>query len=193
MTPGNGNVVAAFDDRGAARRAIDDLSRHGLPKSHVRLVRAGADHDRARIAELRAEMQEEASGSVAGPGIGLFTPDQAKGAFPGAALGGVFGLAFGIVVGLVWATVVASALSGTGRVLIAASTFAVTGAVIGFVAGGAMNPRLEAKRRPGAMLDEKRMAADATTLVEVNVSDEHEAEIAHEVLEQSGATRVDDV
>jgi hypothetical protein len=186
------NVVAAFDSGRQARSAVQDLAHHGVPGTHVRVVDPTDESDPARVDELRAEMQEEAAHSVAGPAVGLFTPEQAKGASAGVLLGGGIGLAVGAVLGLIWASF-DGAMSAGGRFLIVAVTATMAGAVIGFVAGGAMKPRLDAKERPGEQLDERRMAGERSTIVEVRAADEHEAELAHSVLDRSGAVRVDEV
>lgn len=187
------SVVAAFDDATTARRAMGDLTDQGVAKSHVRLVQSSDAHDRARIGELRAEMQEEVVNAVAGPSIGLLTSDQAKGAFPGAVFGGVLGLVLGLMAGVIWTAFDASPISELGRIAIAAVSFMVAGGTIGFIAGGALKPRMEAGKRRGGTMDAKPLEGERSTLVTVEAADEHEHEIAHVVFERRGALRVDDV
>jgi hypothetical protein len=145
------------------------------------------------IGELRAEMQDEVSHAVAGPSIGLFTPEQAKGAFPGAIIGGVVGLVIGAAIGAIWASVDNSPISEFGRLLIPAVCAMVAGGTIGFIAGGALKPRFDFAKDRGHTMDEPRAVTEGATLVEVEATDQHEAEIAHEVLENAGAVRVDDL
>jgi hypothetical protein len=190
MAPQTHNVVASFEDRRVAQRAAEDLSRRGLPSSHVRIVRSGALRDRARVGEFRDEMQDEVSGSFASPAVGLMTGEQAQGAVPGALLGTALGLLVGAGLGAGWAYLGDSPISEIGRFAIAAVCCMFAGATIGFVAGGAMKPRLEAAKQPGEMLDEKRLDAEATTIVAVERVGPEEAELAHAVLEGAGATRV---
>ena len=187
------SVVAAFTNDRVARRAVEDLSRQGVSPSHIRVVPPDEVRDRARVGELRAEMQEEVVHSVAGPSIGLLAPDQARGAFPGAVGGGLIGLFLGAIAGVLWANVVDSSISELGRIVIAAASLMVAGGTIGFIAGGAMKPRIESMRQPDGTLDEKRLTAERATLVAVEAADDREHEIAHAVLESAGATRVDDV
>lgn len=187
------SVIGAFEDTGRANRAVEDLSQRGVPRDHLRVVRPGEDRDPMRVGEMRAEMRDEASHSFAGPSIALFTPAQAKGAFVGVTVGVAVGALIGAVVGGVWASMGASALPGWMRFLIAFVSFATGGATIGFIAGGALEPRRAGRRRPGRMLDEERSAADGTTLVAVRATDPGQATVAHEVLEQAGALRVDDL
>lgn len=183
-------VVAAFHDHERAERAAKDLERRGLPKRRLHLVRP-ADHDPARVAEMRSEMQQEVDESVAGPGVGLFTPQQAKGAATGTFLGGVLGAAVGFAFGALWAFAFEASISAAGRMAIATLSFMFAGAVIGFVVGGAMKPRLDAAEHPGTQLDERRLAGERDTLLEVHVSSEDEAHMVEDVLEHAGAERVD--
>lgn len=192
MTAANSyNVVAAFDDGRTARRAAEDLSRRGV--AHVRLVGPGEVRDKARVGELRAEMQDEVVESFAGSGISLVTPDQAKGASVGSIVGAAAGLCVGLVAGFIWANLATSAMSEAGRIAIMAVCGVAAGATIGFIAGGALKPRYEGAKHPGKMLDEKRLEGERLTLVAVEAIDERQAHLAHELLEGAGATRIDDV
>jgi hypothetical protein len=183
------NVVAAFQDPGRAESAARDLERRGVARRHLHLVRP-QQPDPARVAEMRGEMQQEVDDSVAGPGV-VLTPEQAKGATGGTMAGTVVGLVLGIAIGAFWAFGMESAISEMGRLLIAAICFGIGGAVVGFVAGGALKPRMEGERHPGRMLDERRLAGERDTLLEVHVTNEDEAHIVEEVLEHAGAERID--
>lgn len=185
-------LVAAFPDTQRAQRAVEDLTTRGLKQTRVRLVRPAAD-DRARIGEMRAEMQEEVAEGWAGPSIGFFTPSQAKGAAWGTIVGAVAGLVLGLAIGVMWGWLFESAISSVGRLAIAVVCFVIGGATGGVIVGGAMKPRREAGRRPAAMLDERRLAGEDATLVAVRVTDDEEARVVQHVLEDSGASRVDPI
>jgi hypothetical protein len=186
------DIVAAFPDPERAERVAKALERRGVPKRHLHLVRP-AHSDPARAAEMRSEMADEVNEGVAGPGVGFLTEDQARGAMRGALVGMLTGLVLGLAVGTLWAFAVDSALSETGRMLIAAICFAIGGMIAGFVSGGALKPRFEATRHPGRMLDERALAGERGALLEVHVSSDDEASIVEEVLEHAGAERVDAV
>lgn len=186
----NFDIVAAFNDPGSAQRVAQDLERRGVPKRHLHLVRP-SENDPARVAEMRGEMQEEVTEGFAGPGIGFATPAQTKGAAIGTAIGTAVGVALGLAIGAFWAFAVDSAISQTGRLAIAAVCFGLGGSAAGFIAGGALKPRSESKKRPSGMLDAKRLAGERNVLLEVHVTDEDEARMVTDVLEHAGAARVD--
>ncbi len=186
----NYELVAAFPDGGRARRAVDDLADRGVKRNRVRLVAARGD-DETRVGEMRAEMQEEVAEGFGGPSVGFLTPTQAKGAMSGTALGAIVGAVAGVVIGLMWGWLVESSISSVGRLIIAVACFVIAGATGGSIIGGALKPRRDAARHPGAMLDERRLAGETDTLVAVTVSDEEEASVVQRVLEGSGASRVD--
>lgn len=184
------DIVATFPDERRARTALETLSRRGVRKSRLRIVPPVSD-DPTRVAEMEAEMQEEVAEGVGGPGIGFMTPSQAKGASRGAILGGLIGLAIGLIAGAIWGWLADSAISPMGRLAIVAVCFTVAGSTVGFTSGGALKPRAEGRRKPGRMLDERRLAGERDTLVAVHVSDDDEAEFAEQVLKAAGATRID--
>jgi len=186
------DIVAAFTDADRAEAARIDLERRGLPKRHLHLVRPTSP-DPVRVSEMEAEMQDEVSEGFAGPGVGFMTPSQAKGAAFGTTAGMIAGLVIGAAVGAVWAFAMTSAVPPAGRLVIAAVAFALGGAIAGAVTGGSLKPRAVAARRPGRMMDERRLAGETDTLLEVHVDDDREAAIAQEVLEHSGAERVDSI
>jgi len=186
------NVVAAFDDTRKAQRAVQKLEQSGVEKNNVYVLRPGMDRRADRVAELRAEMQEEVSEGVAGPAIGFMTPAQAKGASLGTMAGTLAGAVIGAVIGVVWAALVQSDISPVARFLFAFVPFALAGAVVGVIAGGAFKPRAEAARHPKQM-DDATLAAERDTIVAVHVNDPDTAERAQHVLEELGAERVDAV
>jgi hypothetical protein len=182
-------IVAAFHNEQRARRAVENLTQKGVSRGHLRVV-SSSERDRTRRDEMRAEMQEEVRDSVAGPGV-MLSPEQSKGAFGGAIAFALFGAVIGFAVGALWAWGLESAISPIGRLAIAVATFTVGGATVGFVAGGALKPRLDAAEHPGAMLDERRLAGESDTLLEVHVDDGSEATMVEKVLKDAGADRVD--
>ena len=185
-------VVAAFPDGRRAERAVDDLANRGLKRSSVRLVTPDErTPDRVQVGEMRAEMQEEVTEGFAGPSIGFVTPSQAKGAVWGTLIGAVIGLVLGLAIGVMWGWFFESPISSFGRLAIAVICFVIGGATGGSIVGGALKPRRDAERRPGAMIDERRLAGERGTLVAVRVSDEEEASRVQHILEDSGAQRVD--
>ncbi len=200
---GSFEIIAAFHDERRAKRVADDLACRGLPRSHLKLVKPNERGD-VRVADMRAEgmaeeMQDEVTHSMAGPGVGLMTSVQAKGAAIGTILGALVGLLIGLAVGAIWGWGIESAISPVGRLLITAACFGVGGAVAGAVAGGSMNPsaeaaehpgNIEAADHPGKMMDESRLAGELDTLLEVRVNDENEASMVLQVLESAGAERV---
>jgi hypothetical protein len=188
---GNYDIVAAFHDPGRAERAAKDLERRGVSRRHLHLVHP-KQPDAARVAEMRGEMQAEVDSSVAGPGV-VLSPEQAKGAGIGVLVGAILGAAAGVAVGAVWAFAFDSAISETGRIAIGGLCFLFGGATIGFVLGGALKPRADAAEHPGKQLDERELAGEEDTLLEIHVADDDEAQIVEEVLEHAGAERVDSV
>jgi hypothetical protein len=188
---GNFDIVAAFRDPSSAERVAKDLERRGVSRRHLHLVRS-KQPDRARVAEMRGEMQEEVDESVAGPGV-VLSPEQAKGAGGGVLIGAIVGLAAGLAVGALWAFGFESAMSQSGRLFVAGLCFLAAGATIGFVLGGALKPRLDAAEHPGKMLDERELAGEADTLLEVHIENSDDAHMIEEVLERAGAERVDAV
>jgi hypothetical protein len=186
-------IIGAFRDEERARRAAEDLTRRGMSRRHLRLVPAleRFEGEGVRVADMRAEMQDEVNDGVAGPGVGMMTAEQARGALVGVVSGALVGILVGLFVGAVWGWTLASALSPVGRLLIATACFTVGGAVVGVVTGGGLKPRREAQRYPSQMPDESSLAGERDTLLEVHVNDQDEASLVQHVLEVAGAERVD--
>jgi hypothetical protein len=139
-------------------------------------------------------MQDEVSEGFAGPGVGFVTPQQAKGAFIGTFAGIAAGAALGAAVGLLWVALTHSAVPSVTRVVLAIIIFAIGGAAAGFVAGGALKPRLNAERvDPGAQLDEKHLTVERGTVVALHLGDQRTFNRACRILTEAGAERVDAV
>lgn len=193
------NVIAAFPDDSHADGAVRMLTDAGVRQAQVHVLHPGRDgsgRDRARDARaaMRGEMQDEVAEGFAGPGIGFATPDQAKGAFIGTGAGIVAGAAIGAAVGLIWIAIAHSAVPSTTRMVIAVVVFAIGGSVAGFIAGGALKPRIEAERvDPAAQLDEKRLAAERGTVVALHLADPRVVDRARRILQEAGAERIDAV
>lgn len=189
------NVIAAFAQEGRAQRAVDQLTRTGLDRGHVRVLRPGRGRlrDRDRIAELKAEMQEEADTGWPVQPSGFLTRAQAQGAAVGVGTGAIAGIVFGAMVGLGWAFAADSSVSAFARFVIPVICFAIGGATAGVVAGGALKPRSEASHVPRHRFDDKTTSAEVSTLVAVHTGDEKMARRAQRLLKDSGAERVDAV
>jgi len=168
------NVVAAFPDERVAQRAVRELTEAGVDESHLRLVMPGGNDDPARVAVMRAELQE---GSVIAR---RQTQDPIGGVFIGTLVGGLAGL----VVGVLWALLGYGPPSPTARALIVFIPFVIAGVVIGAIRGGAMDP-------VSGTGDDPSLVAERDTLVAVHAPDVRTAERAHDVLEELGAERVD--
>jgi hypothetical protein len=190
-------LVAAFHDEGCARRAAKDLARRGVRRRQLHLVRPNG-RDPAPVAEMRAsrpvKLRDEVTEGVAGSGVGFMTLVQVRGAAFWTTAGLVAGLIVGLAVGTLWAFAVDAEVAPIVRLAIAAACFAVAGAIAGADAGGALNPRTtQVFTRPSAVLDTRSMAGEHDVLLEVDVNDELQAEIARRVLRRNGAERVDAV
>lgn len=182
------NVVAAFEQRQRAEEAVDSLERGGIPRAEMDIRSPGAG-DGDRRAESYAEMHDEVDGSFAGPSL-FATGDQAKGALIGLVPASLVGAMVGLVVGLVWA-MAGSAGSDAFRILLPTIAFAVGGATAGFVAGGALKPRLSGQRDDARAFDDARTQAERSVLVAVHTDDEQRLERAAGVLRQMQPERMD--
>jgi hypothetical protein len=185
------NVIALFDNERRAQEAVKRLDQAGV--ENVRLLHPSGKGDGDRVAEMRAEMQDEVVEGVAGPGVGFLTEDQAKGAAWGVVGGTLIGVLVGGVIGLVWALVAESTFTALTRVLLVAGIFGVGGAIAGAVTGGSLKPRTEAAKHHPLALDDKKLEAEADTLVAVHVTDLGVARRAKRLLKDAGAERVDTV
>ena len=187
------NVIAAFPDAKRAQGAVRKLKAVGVDRSNVRVLRPGDGDDPDQISELRAEMKDEVAEGFAAPGVSFMTPQQAKGASRGVAIGVLAGVLVGLVAGLVWAFGADAPMSPLARFLIGAIPFVVAGTIAGAVAGGALQPRTEARHDSHRSFDDKRLAGEHDTVVAVHVGNKRVAERASRVLADSGAERVDAV
>jgi hypothetical protein len=187
------NVIAAFTNDVRANGAVRRLTKAGVD-AKVHILHPGRDSGADARAALRAEMQDEVSEGFGGPGIGFITPKQAKGAFLGTFAGIAAGAALGAAVGLLWIAVSHSAVPNVTRMVLAIIVFAIGGAAAGFVAGGALKPRIDADRvDPESQLDEEHLTAERGTVVALHVGDQRSVDRACRILSEAGAQRVDAV
>jgi hypothetical protein len=182
------NVVAAFTSEARAKAAVDVLTARGVPADAVRLEPLGQAVD--ETAELRAEMQDEVQHSWGAPAF-FMTEEQAKGAFVGTALFIGAGFAFGLLAGLAWAFLVDAEMTRLGRVAITVMVSTAAFATVGFIAGGALKPRLDAASDHERALDDHRAAAERDVLVAVHSPDRETVERSADLLRDLGAERVD--
>lgn len=186
------NVLASFEDEAQAERAVRRLEESGLRKDNVYVLHPGLNHNADRMSEMRAEMRDEVTEGFGGPALGFMTPDQAKGAAGGTIVGTIVGGLIGVAIGVAWAFLGHTTIGPVARFLFAFIPFAVAGAIVGAIAGGAFKPRAEAERH-SIHFDDPALAAERDTIVAVHVNDVHAAERAQHVLEELGAERVDAV
>jgi hypothetical protein len=188
------NLIAAFEDDAHADHAVRDLTRAGVRGADVHILHPGRDSGPDARAALRSEMQDEVDESFAGPGVSFATKSQAKGAFVGTFAGIAAGAILGAAVGLLWVAFTHSAVGDVTRVAIAIIVFAIGGAAAGFIAGGAVKPRIEADRHdPMAQLGEQHFASERGTVVALHLRDRGTVDRAYRILTEAGAERVDAV
>ncbi len=188
------NVIAAFPNDARADGAVRKLTSAGVQEAEVHVLHPGRDTGSDARAALRSEMQDEVVEGFAGPGVSFATPAQAKGAFIGTFAGIAAGAILGAIVGLVWVALSHSAVPDVTRVAIAIIVFAIGGAAAGFVAGGAMKPRIDAERSdPRSQLDEKHLVSERGTVVALHLHDLGTLDRAYQILSDAGAERIDAV
>jgi len=188
------NVIAAFPDDTHADGAVRQLTRAGVREAEVHVLHPGRDGGFDARAALRGEMQDEVVQGFAGPAVGFVTPAQAEGAFIGTFAGIAGGAVLGAIVGLLWIALSHSAVPDATRLVIAIIAFAIGGAAAGFVAGGALKPRVEAEHvDPASQLDEKHLTAERGTVVALHLHDRGTLDRAYDILNASGAERIDAV
>ena len=176
------NVIAAFTDDAAASRAGERLDSEGIRWSRM------DDHGGGDTAVARAEMQDEASHAVAGPGI-VATGPMTRGFSAGAAMGAVSGAIAGLGAGALWSATDAGP-STPAKFLLAAVCLAVAGTVIGFVLGGsvkATQEQEEQQSRPDTLRTQSGF------LVAVSSDDQAQVEKAAELLAGLNPVRLDRV
>ena len=164
-------IVGMFDGFDAARAAVEELTRLGVPERDISLVR---QEDEKLRATATARTDDDA-GTRAGAGA-------AKGAGTGAMIGGAAGLLAGLA---------GIAIPGLGPVIAAgwlASTLA--GAGIGAVAGGLIGALVGAGVPESEAVVYEEGVRRGKTLVTIRADDEGADRIA-EVLDRHGALDVD--
>jgi hypothetical protein len=160
-------LVAVYDTEEDARAAVRALERAGIDTAGVRL-----SDPRDRLAEMKADMRDEISHSIAGPGnVGPFTREMAE----GSALGIFVGGAIGLVVALPFAAI-DFGLAAWARVVLLAIVGAIVGATIGWIVGGGF-----AAKRPNEPLAGER---GVTLAVDTSVP-------ARQALMTTNARRID--
>lgn len=185
------NVVAAFPDATQARAAISTLTSEGIPDDAIHLGIRGRATEGEKMAEVRAEMQDELVNTWGGPAF-FMTGPQAKGAFAGVVVSTVAGILVGLAAGLAWAFLIDDAtLSRLARVVIVTMVSAVAFATAGFIAGGSLKPRRDAADDPERPMDDRRMVAERDVVVGVHSEQRLTAERSAAILHRVGADRVD--
>jgi hypothetical protein len=188
------NVVAAFEDDAHADHAVRDLSRAGVRGRDIHVSHPRRESGFDARAALRSEMQDEVDQSFAGPGVSFATSSQAKGALVGTLAGIAAGAILGAAAGLSWVALTHSAVGDATRVTIAVIVFAFGGAAAGFIAGGAVKPRVDARRDdPTAQLGERHFSAERGTVVALHLRDRSALDRACRILSEAGAERIDAV
>ncbi|HEX7168927.1 MAG TPA: hypothetical protein VF230_18260 [Acidimicrobiales bacterium] len=147
------DIVAVYRDHAVARRVAQQVEALGVAPGSIRM-----DDAATRVESLKAEMREEADNTIVGPGnVGPFTTGMTKGVVKHVGGWAVALTLLCLPLGLVeWWDVAL----GT-RLAIAAIVGAVTGATIGFVAGGGF----------GAEGPNRRLAAERGVTLAVSVVD----------------------
>lgn len=139
---------------------------------------------------MRAEMQDELSGSIGGP---AFFYDGGTGP---RCVGGdpdvrTARLVVGVAVGGIWGFLMDSALNPLSRMMIAI-VLCITGATtMGFLVGGELKPRADTNWDGQRDMDDARLHAEKDAFVSVHLTDQGKAEGAVKVLRDLGPTRVD--
>lgn len=183
------NVVAAFRDQPDAQAAAERLAAAGVPRSTIHTPAPGQDSPE-QVAEMRAEMQDEITGSWASPSF-FMTGDQARGAAVGTFAAVLIGAGVGLLAGLAWAFWFDSVLSEWVRVVLGVGIGILAIATAGFLAGGGLKSRVESMADRQRPYDDQRTAAERMYLVGVHSADPAVAEQAGRLLAAAGADRVD--
>lgn len=170
------NIVASYTDRDKAEAARKELLDAGLSEEEVTV---GTESDRAQ--SLKAEMREEVEHSAAGPGLPVVQKEQAKGATKWALLGAAAGAAIGLIAGVVMSGI--GSMDGAGPVVIGVIAFALGGSVAGAMFGGMAGP-IEREV-------ERDMETASRVTLGVHTPSEENAAQALQILEASGADRLD--
>lgn len=165
-------LVAVFESEQHASSVAASVA-GAIPSAQV-----AVGSDEAHVASLRGEMAEESSRSVAGPSVGLFTHEMARGATWGAAVWALIGA----VVALPFAFIPMGSLPLGARLIIVAVAGAVAGGTFGFVAGGAA----------GAKGPAEPLAAESGVSLIVKVGSPRDVERAAGILAAAEPIRLDE-
>jgi hypothetical protein len=175
------SVIAAFAEEEDGIVALDTLTRRGVPRSAITVHRPHDGLSWEEVAELEAEMGDEA-----GESRGVLSGAQATGAFIVALSIGVAGIALGLVTGFAGSYLFGSEFSRLDRVVLAASVIGLAGATIGVVVGGGGLGRQRWEPDRGDL----PATAERDVLVTVELADPAAAERAAGLLRALGAERV---
>jgi hypothetical protein len=177
------NVIATLQQGHDASSAVDILTRGGVPPAAINVHRPEDGPSEDEVAELEAEMQDEAGASW-----GLLSGAQAKDAFRAALMLGIAGVLLGLVAGAAWAYLLTSGLSShLGSIVIVACVTGFAAAIIGAVDGGG---GLSLRRRQERDGGEEPVPAERDTLVTVHAQEPVVAERAAALLRELGAEEV---
>jgi|GEM_PF-3270174 len=182
------NVVASFPGEAAARTAAHTLGERGVPPATITVAAPESDSD-DEIAALRAEMQDEVNHTWSSPFV-LMTGSQAKGAFWGTLLTTAAFMVAGLVAGVVWAVFFRSALAPWARIVSVVLIAGLAGGTVGFLAGGGIEPRIEARHEPSHHYDDITPVSEREAIVAVHSDDRATVESAAAILDSLGADRV---
>lgn len=183
------NVLGAFPTEQGARKAARRLAAGGIPASGIHLPTRG-ENGRDQVAETRAEMQDEITGSWPAPSF-IMTGSQTRGALVGTLIAVGIGAVAGLLAGLAWAYWFDSELRPGVRVGLGVGLGVVAMATAGFIAGGGIQPRREGASDSELPLDDHRTAGERMFLVAVHSGDESMVERARLLLAEAGAARID--
>jgi hypothetical protein len=165
-------LVAVFPTAEEAERAASAVTA-AIPYARVQV-----GGNRAHVASLRAEMADEEARAVAGPAIGLYTKEMARGAVWGATIWSLLTA----ILALPFALIPFGGLTIGPRLLIVAIVGGVAGATFGFVAGGGA----------GAKGPAAPMAAETGVPLYVGVAGGDDSERAARTLSAAGPIRIDE-
>ncbi|HVL90951.1 MAG TPA: hypothetical protein VM841_12030 [Actinomycetota bacterium] len=166
-------VVAVFRSAAEAERAAAAVTA-AVPGVTVRV-----GDDASHVAALRAEMAEEDARSFAGPSVGLYTPEMAKGAAWGTAVWAVVGA----ILAAPFSLIPMGDLVIAVKLMIVTIVGAVAGGAFGFVAGGGAAAKSPAEP----------MAAEAGVSLGVAVAGPDERKQVVRVLSAAEPVRLDEV
>lgn len=166
-------VVAVFPSAAAAERAAAMVTAQVSNAS----VRVG--DDAGHVAALRGEMAEEDARAFAGPSVGLYTREMARGAAWGVGVWTLIGVLFAAPFSLI----PFGTMGIAGRLMIVAIIGAVAGGTVGFVAGGGA----------GAKGPAEPLAAEEGVTMSVHVTGDESRQRVLSLLEAAEPLRIDEL